>query len=143
MTTPPEAAACCGAVVRAASFILSELNSILKPFGLSEPSFNALRILRGGPNQGLTCGQIGDRLVSRGPDVTRLINRLERSGLVRRKGDAADKRIVLVTIRAAGRDLLAKLDAPVDKLLSGFWQGVPPKERTTIAATLQRLSERD
>ena len=93
----PEAAAC-GAVVRAASHIVSELNAILKPHNLSEPSFNVLRILRGGPEEGLTCGEVGNRLLSRGPDVTRLVDRLEREGLVQRRRHEGDKRVVVVTL---------------------------------------------
>ncbi len=142
VTSQPEAAAC-GAVVRAASRIVSELNAVLKPFGLTEPSFNVLRILRGGPKRGLTCGQIGGLLVSRGPDVTRLVGRLEREGLVARRRNRDDRRVVLVTIRPAGTKLLTALDKPVAIVLASFWDGITDSERARIVKTLAQLTTRN
>jgi DNA-binding MarR family transcriptional regulator len=81
--------------------------------GVSPSQYNVLRILRGSDPRALTCGEIGERLVTPGPDVTRLLDRLEERGWVARERDDADRRVVRGRITAAGRDLLAALDAPV------------------------------
>ena len=72
--------------------------------------------LRGARPDGLCCGEIGERMVQRVPDVTRLVDRLEKQGLVERTRDAVDRRMVIVKIGAAGLDLLASLDGPVEAL---------------------------
>lgn len=57
-----------------------------------------------------------DRLVTRDPDITRLLDRLEKLGLVTRTRDGADRRVVISRITPAGLQLLKKLDAPVNDL---------------------------
>ncbi|MEM6257543.1 MAG: MarR family transcriptional regulator [Planctomycetota bacterium] len=90
-----------------------------KSHGLSEATYNILRVLRGvrrHPEKGLDalpCGEIGGRLVTRVPDVTRLIDRLVQSGLVDRIRGEADRRVVLARITTQGLNLLRKLDRPL------------------------------
>lgn len=92
---------------------------LFKAHGLSEAAYNILRVLRGVkryPEDGrdaLACGEVGERLVTRVPDVTRLIDRLVEAGLVERDRDPADRRVVLARITARGLALLKKLDGPV------------------------------
>ncbi|HYV96466.1 MAG TPA: MarR family transcriptional regulator [Gemmatimonadaceae bacterium] len=76
---------------------------------LSTGQYNVLRILRGSP-EALTCGEIGERTIARDPDVTRLVDRLAKRGLVRRTRSHTDRRVVKVEITAKGRDLLDELD---------------------------------
>lgn len=80
---------------------------------LSAPQYNVLRILRGAGQGGLACGEIAGRLITKDPDITRLLDRLERRGLVSRKRESDDRRIVTTRITPAGLELLAKLDEPV------------------------------
>ncbi len=101
------------ALVRTAAVLGDDLDRLLAPHGLSQPQYNVLRILRGAGEDGLCRHEIRDRLLSRMPDVTRLVDRLEESGLVERVRDTVDRRVVRTTITAAGRALLAQLDAPV------------------------------
>jgi MarR family transcriptional regulator, organic hydroperoxide resistance regulator len=84
----------------------------LKEWQLTPTQYNALRILRGAGEQGATCGEVGDRMLTRDPDVTRLIDRLESRGLIQRARSAEDRRVVRTRITRAGLDLLAKLDEP-------------------------------
>jgi DNA-binding MarR family transcriptional regulator len=85
--------------------------------GLSDPQYNVLRILRGargeGDGEGLPCLEVAARMVTRMPDITRLVDRLEEAGLAERSRTAADRRKVLVRITPAGLALLARLDRPV------------------------------
>ena len=103
-------------LLRTHSMMMSASEALFKKFGLSEPKYNALRILRGGQingefdGAGMPCQEIGARLVSRVPDVTRLVDRLEAEGLVARSRTSADRRVVLVGITAKGLDLLAEID---------------------------------
>ena len=85
---------------------------LLKGRELSPTQYNVLRILRGSP-EGLTCGSIGDRMVTRDPDITRLLDRLEKRKLIERSRDQKDRRIVLSRITAEGLELLAELDTPM------------------------------
>lgn len=85
---------------------------VLKSEDLSSNQYNVLRILRGAPD-GLSCGEIGNRMITRDPDITRLLDRLEKRDLISRRREAKDRRTVLTRIAPAGLKLLARLDEPV------------------------------
>jgi len=103
-------------LVRAHERLHGEFAALFRRADLSEPSYNVLRILRGAHPEGLACGTIAERMVTRVPDVTRLVDRLERRGWVVRERGQADRRVVYVRISDAGLELLAGLDAPVRAL---------------------------
>jgi len=88
------------------------LEPVLKAADISPTQYNVLRILRGAP-EGLACSEIGSRMITRDPDITRLLDRLEKRGLVSRCRDTKDRRMVLTRIIDAGLKLLAQLDGPV------------------------------
>ncbi|MBI2425319.1 MAG: MarR family transcriptional regulator [Candidatus Hydrogenedentes bacterium] len=97
--------------------LAQELNTpvrrVLKRSGLSLPQYNALRILRGSHPEGLSCKEIGKRMVHHVPDVTRLLDRLEAQGLVRRERENEDRRVVRVCITEQGLDRIAPIDQPL------------------------------
>ncbi len=99
-------------LARTAQFLEEAFEQLFKPFNLSGTQYNVLRILRGA-GEALPCGQIGERLVTRDPDITRLLDRLEKRGLIVRERTAADRRVVLASITPAGLKLLKQLDKPV------------------------------
>jgi DNA-binding MarR family transcriptional regulator len=84
----------------------------LKAEDLSATQYNVLRILRGAPD-GLTCGEIGARMLTRDPDITRLLDRLEKRRLISRCREVKDRRTVLARITQEGLDVLARLDEPI------------------------------
>ncbi|HEX3660381.1 MAG TPA: MarR family transcriptional regulator [Acidobacteriaceae bacterium] len=88
---------------------------LLRDYRLSPALYNVLRILRGAPD-GLLCGEIAGRMVTREPDITRLLDRLEKRTLVQRCREEEDRRRVLVRITGGGLDLLSRLDGPVQEL---------------------------
>ncbi|MBV8890628.1 MAG: MarR family transcriptional regulator [Acidobacteria bacterium] len=85
---------------------------VLKDEDLSSTQYNVLRILRG-QREGLPCGEIAQRMITRDPDITRLLDRLENRGLVWRSRHEQDRRTVLTRITSAGLKVLARLDEPV------------------------------
>ena len=100
-------------LMRTAETISRPIEELLKTKDLSSPQYNVLRILRGS-RDGLTCGEIAKRMITRDPDITRLLDRLEKRGLISRRRDAEkDRRLVLSRITEAGMDLLARLDQPI------------------------------
>jgi DNA-binding MarR family transcriptional regulator len=84
--------------------------------GFTPVQYNLLRILRGAQAEGRTCGEISERLVTRDPDVTRIVDRLEKRGLVRRERDTNDRRVVKVFITKEGLHDLKRLDKAVDEM---------------------------
>ena len=99
-------------LLRTTDMLSRGLVTILKPEDLSSTQYNVLRILRGAP-EGLPCGEIAKRMITRDPDITRLLDRLEKRGLISRSREARDRRTVMARITGAGQKLLARLDEPV------------------------------
>lgn len=104
------------ALVKLLNRISGEFAGVMKPVDLSESQYNVLRILRGAGPQGATCGEVIGRMFRRDPDVTRLLDRLERRALIERRRDTQDRRVVRTRITDAGLALLASLDEPVDAM---------------------------
>ena len=101
------------ALVRAAWLAAERSNAVTAAAGLSPSQYNVLRILRAAKREGLSCTEIGTRMVTRDSDLTRLVSGLERAGLIVRQTDAKDRRRSINRITAAGRALLSRLDHDV------------------------------
>jgi DNA-binding MarR family transcriptional regulator len=99
-------------LLRTTDLLSRGLIGVLKAEDLSATQYNVLRILRGAP-EGLPCGEIANRMITRDPDVTRLLDRLEKRSLISRCRETKDRRTVMVRITPAGLKLLARLDTPV------------------------------
>ena len=99
-------------LLRTTDVLSRGLVAVLKAEDLSPTQYNVLRILRGAP-EGLPCGEIASRMITRDPDVTRLLDRLEKRKLISRSREAADRRTVVARITADGLKLLGRLDEPV------------------------------
>ena len=99
-------------LLRTADLLGRGIVAVLKAENLSPTQYNVLRILRGAP-EGISCGEIAERMITRDPDITRLLDRLEKRRLISRSREAKDRRTVLSRIAPAGLVLLGRLDAPV------------------------------
>src|ERR1700744_5812477 len=97
---------------RTADLLSRRLSGVLKAEDLSSNQYNVLRILRGAPD-GLPCGEIGNRMITRDPDITRLLDRLEKRSLIARSRETKDRRMVMARITPDGLELLARMDEPV------------------------------
>ncbi|MGA8150664.1 MAG: MarR family transcriptional regulator [Terriglobales bacterium] len=106
----------CLALLRTADQLQWRLSEMLKPHRLSPTQYNALRILQGAGSKGLPCGEIGERMVSRDPDITRLLDRLQRRRLIRRTRGRKDRRVIEARITSAGLRLLRHLEAEVEEM---------------------------
>ena len=103
-------------VLRTSSTLTDDLEELLRPYGISATQYNVLRILRGSGPDGLCRNELRDRMLTRMPDMTRLLDRMEEARWVTRAREREDRRMVLTRISVAGQELLKELDAPVDAL---------------------------
>lgn len=101
-------------LLRTTDMLSRRLTQVLKAEDLSSEQYNVLRILRGSP-EGLPCGEIAGRMITRAPDITRLVDRLVKRRLVSRHREEKDRRTVMTTITPQGLELLARLDVPVQE----------------------------
>lgn len=98
---------------RTADALLRRVAETLKAVDLTPTQYNALRILRGAGDEGLPCSEVGNRMVTRDPDVTRLLDRLEKRDLVERSRDSRDRRVITVRIVERGAELVDTIGAKV------------------------------
>jgi len=101
---------------RTTDWLMRSTWAVLKGVGLSPALYNVLRILRGAGPQGISCQDIAQRMVTRDPDLTRLLDRLEKRRLVVRHRQQRDRRVVKATITEAGLAVLAQLDHPIRQM---------------------------
>ena len=125
-------------IVRTAARMQHALHLQLKPYGITETQYNSLRILRGAGSIGLTCAEIAERLVSQDPDITRLVERLQRQGLVRRERGEKDRRVVLTKITAAGLDRLKEMDPVVNSTVNALLSHLSSSQLKTMIDLLER-----
>jgi DNA-binding MarR family transcriptional regulator len=109
--------------LRTADVLTRGLADLLKPAGLSPTQYNVLRILRGAGGgaagegrPALSCGEIAERMITAEPDVTRLLDRLEKAGLAERERSTEDRRVVRARVTEKGLAVLERLDGPVLEL---------------------------
>jgi DNA-binding MarR family transcriptional regulator len=102
---------------RTADALMRGVAEALKPSNISPTQYNVLRILRGAGEEGLACREISERMVTRDPDITRLLDRLEANGLVRRTREQLDRRVIKTKITEKGLSLLNELDSSIDLML--------------------------
>ena len=128
-------------LLRTTDFLSREGNALFDRHGLSAPQYNVLRILRGHRDTGLPCQKIVGQMVTQMPDITRLVDRLEASGLVRRERTEQDRRVVLVHITSTGMDLLARLDAPILDMHRGQMSHLSQVEVAELNRLLTKLRQ--
>ena len=105
-------------LLRTVDMLTRSAFGVLKAEDLSSTQYNVLRILRGAP-QGLPCGEIAGRMITRDPDVTRLLDRMEKRGLISRARDSRDRRMVLARSSAEGLKLVNRLVQQMHRKLLG------------------------
>jgi DNA-binding MarR family transcriptional regulator len=125
------------ALLQTADALSQEAEQFLKAAGLTGTQYNVLRILRGAEPEGLPCRGIGDRMISHDPDMTRLLDRMEKRGLITRERQTDDRRIVKTRITPQALSLLKTLDQPIHELHKRQFRHMP----TTRLKILSRLLE--
>lgn len=124
-------------LLRTADLLARREGEVLRSHGLSGPQYNVLRILRGARPDGLKCSEVGNRMVNRDPDVTRLLDRLEGAGLVSRTRSAEDRRAIAARITAKGLALVDRLDQPLSDLLRRQLAHVSPADLRRLNTLLE------
>ncbi len=128
------------ALQRLSSGLNDQIAELLKASDLSGPQFNVLRILRGA-QEGLTCGEISDRLIAKDPDVTRLLDRMEKQDLVVRTRERQDRRIVTTRITEKGQAVLQELDQPINVMHQQQLEHLGSEKLTQLLNLLEEASD--
>jgi DNA-binding MarR family transcriptional regulator len=121
------------------SWLSGQIAALLGEHGVTLSQFNVLRILRGSHPDRLTCSDIGERLLDRTPDVTRLLDRLTRAGLTERARAEHDRRVVLVGITPKGLELLASVDPGIERFNERLADALPPAEMKWLSDLLDQF----
>jgi DNA-binding MarR family transcriptional regulator len=126
-------------ILRTADFLSHQLAQRLKEYEITPTQYNVLRILRGSLPEGLTCSEIGRRMVKSVPDVTRLIDRMEILNWVERQRDKGDRRVVMIKLTPEGLGTVNLLDQPVDGITKSLMDGLTVKEMKQLNEILEKL----
>lgn len=119
-------------VARTEALLRDGIERLLAPHDLTLAQYNVLRVLRGAEAAGLCRNEIRDRLITRMPDVSRLLDRMEAAGLISRVRSSADRRQVNTTLTAKGRKLVDQLDGPMAREHERQFKGLDAKQLKTL-----------
>jgi DNA-binding MarR family transcriptional regulator len=128
-------------LLRTADALTRDAEVLVKPYNISGTQYNVLRILRGAGEKGLACREVGCKLISRDPDITRLLDRMESRGLIARSRETDDRRVVKTRITAEGLRLLSELDEPVRELHRRQLRHLPAKQLQQLLKLLDKARE--
>jgi DNA-binding MarR family transcriptional regulator len=127
------------ALQKAADRLGQQAEQLIKANGLTGAQYNVLRILRGAEPDGLGCSSIGERMISHDPDMTRLLDRMEKRALITRQRQKDDRRVVKTRITAEGLTLLKRLDQPVRDLHKRQFQDISAAQLKNLIETLDQI----
>lgn len=128
-------------IERTAALLGHAFGEALKAYGVTPTQYNVLRILRGGGDKGLCRNEVRERMVAQVPDATRLLDRMEAAGLIRRDRDAADRRFVTTRLTDEGRRVVDELDEPVRELHRAHLGHLGEEELRTLIDLLGRVRQ--
>jgi DNA-binding MarR family transcriptional regulator len=126
-------------IQKTADRLAQPVEQFLKASGLTGTQYNVLRILRGAGPEGLACSSIGEKMISHDPDMTRLLDRMEKSNLITRHRESDDRRVVKTRITPRGLELLKRLDRPVHELHKQQFRHVSPRRLKDLAELLEEV----
>jgi DNA-binding MarR family transcriptional regulator len=126
-------------LLRTADLVRRVVGRVLEPYDITGQQYNVLRILRGSGEKGLPTLEIAERMIEHAPGVTRLMDRLEAKGLVRRERCPEDRRQVLCWLTAAGTELVERLDEPIDSADAEAVAMLGPEEQERLLRLLDAV----
>jgi DNA-binding MarR family transcriptional regulator len=130
------------AFMQIADIFGNEAEQVVKSAGLTGAQYNVLRILRGAGKGGLACREISERMISRDPDITRLLDRMEKRGVITRQRQSYDRRVVKTFVTPSGLILLKGLDQPVHDLHKRQFARISAAKLKVLAGLLDELHGR-
>ena len=128
-------------IIRTSEVLQRFITEFLRPFDLSPVQYNVLRILRGAGAAGVTCSQVGERLLTRDPDITRLLDRMQARELIERERSSEDRRVVITRISKTGLKLVDSLDQPLRSVNRRKLGRLGRDELADLIAGLERVRE--
>ena len=131
------------ALQKAADRLAVQAEQVLKASGLSGAQYNVLRILRGAAPEGLACNSIAERMISHDPDMTRLLDRMEKRSMITRERQSDDRRVVKTRITSAGMELLKRLDPAIRELHKRQFAHMAATRVKTLADLLDEVCAQD
>jgi DNA-binding MarR family transcriptional regulator len=131
------------AILKTADALSLEADQLFKSAGLTSAQYNVLRILRGAEPDGLLCRGISERMISHDPDITRLLDRMERHKLITRERQTADRRVIKTRITTEALKLLKKLDRPVHELHKKQFGHLSTSRLKQLAELLAEVQKRE
>jgi DNA-binding MarR family transcriptional regulator len=126
-------------ILRTAAILEHSTQEALRPFGLTGTQYNVLRILRGAGEVGLCGREVGERMITRVPDVPRLLDRMEEAGLIRRERDTNDRRHVIARITPEGLRLAAEIDPVMAGQHAKFFGDMDPAQLNALIEALDAI----
>ena len=129
-------------ILRTASELSYASDKFLREFGITQPQYNVLRILRGAGVEGLCRNEISSRMVAATPDMSRLLDRMENSGWITRERDENDRRQVSTFITDSGKKLLAVIEGPVNQQTHRLLEGVKSSDLKMLLDVLAQIRNR-
>ena len=129
-------------ILRTASELSHASDKFLREFDISQPQYNVLRILRGAGAEGLCRNEISARMVTATPDMSRLLDRMERSGWIIRERDENDRRQVSTFITDSGRKLLTLMESPINQQTHRLLEGVKSSDLKMLLDVLAQIRNR-
>jgi DNA-binding MarR family transcriptional regulator len=125
-------------ILRTANALIRHVETVFRQFGISSAQYNVLRILRG-VETGRSCSDISRRMVEKRPDITRLLDRLEKGGLIERIRHVTDRRTVIARLTGKGAAVVAALDEPVQALHSHQFANISESELAELIRSLEKI----
>ena len=119
-------------ILRTASELSYAVDQFFRPFDVTPSQYNVLRILRGAGTDGLCRNEISERMVTATPDMTRLLDRMEKAGWVTRERAEGDRRQVSTHITKSGMELLARLEKPTGDFVTSLLTGAAISDLKTV-----------
>ena len=123
----------------AASHVERSLTRVLEPFGVTAAQFELLLVVERLAASGAGCSELGRHLAAPGPDVTRMLDRLDLAGFVSRSRDAKDRRVVHAVVTDQGRELIAQAGPSVAAAESSAFDGLSEPDRHLLLELLQGI----
>jgi DNA-binding MarR family transcriptional regulator len=127
------------AILKSADSLSQEAEQLIKSHDLTMAQYNVLRILRGAEPLGMLCRGISERMISRDPDMTRLLDRMEKRGLITRERQKDDRRVIMTRITGDGLTFLKKLDQPIRELHRGQFAHMKSSRMKALAELLEEV----
>jgi DNA-binding MarR family transcriptional regulator len=119
-------------ILRTASELSHAVDQVFRPFDITPSQYNVLRILQGAGADGLCRNEISERMVTATPDMTRLLDRMEKAGWVTRERAEEDRRQVSTHITKSGMELLARLEKPTGDFVMSLFTGAAIRDLKTV-----------